>query len=119
MLEWFMKTGPMGLLILPVTMLLVVLTFGVAIGNRKRVMVAVLIALAFIPLLMGLVGTALGFARIDSVVNAYPGEASAEDIAQGESHAMQVTWLGGGATLVLLLFALGLLAVGETGEREV
>ena len=117
MLDWFVSTGPFGVLVVVVALGVIVFGAATGFGRKSKATVLLFLVLAFLPLILGLVGTMVGFATVDSVVNASPGSASPQELAHGRSQALQVTLLGGGATLLVLLFALGSLALADRDEQ--
>lgn len=116
-MDLLLESGIFGLLILlvsPALLLGGVLTLAL---TRSRKFLAIFAALAFLPLLLGLCGTWLGYRQIDAAVAA--GQIRVPGHPQGifvhaRREARSAAWLGGMATAGLLVAAgMGILVVKE------
>lgn len=113
--QYLASCGVIGFAILGLGLLL----FGVGVvlvtttGSRAALVVFVVVSLA--PLLLGVGGTALGYAKVRAV--AAQG-APPEAIDEGKATARRTTYLGGGATAVLFALAIVGFAVCGGPERD-
>ena len=100
----FLQTGIIGILILIVsTALLVTSVVFLIVGNRKAILITTL--LGVLPLLLGVAGTALGYAATNQTAGMLQ-ELPVEVIEEGLRAARLTSWLGAGCTLALWLVAL-------------
>ena len=120
-MDLLLKSGIFGLLILLVSPALLLGGVLALALTQSRKFLAIFAALAFLPLLLGLCGTWLGYRQIDAVVDAareaghtiYPDHPQGL-VAQGRREARSSSWLGGMATAGLLVAAgMGILVVKE------
>ncbi|MEZ6014087.1 MAG: hypothetical protein R3F49_03160 [Planctomycetota bacterium] len=108
-----MESGAMGLLSIAVT---VAVALAMLAAKSSRSTTIALTSLAFVPLALGLIGTAMGRKVMAQTMEATGGLATPADREAGERQALSSTWVGGAGTLVLV-FVLGCrVALGQGRE---
>jgi len=105
--------GVIGFAILGLGLLLFLVGVVLVTTARSRAALVVFVFVSLAPLLLGVGGTALGYARVRAV--AAQG-APPEAIAEGKEIAKRTTYLGGGVTAVL--FALGVVGFAVCGGPD-
>ncbi|MCH7225990.1 hypothetical protein [Haloferula sp. A504] len=111
-MDIFLRSGICGLLIILCFVILVVTAAILIPLTRSRRVVGVLALLAFLPILLGLCGTWLGYRQVDAVIDAAveAGQTQFLDhpqgvVACGRQEARYSSYLGAGATAALLVIA--------------
>lgn len=121
-MKLLLNSGVFGLLII-VGFFAILVTGAIVVGIlRSRRSAAVFGLLALIPLVLGLCGTYLGNLNVDRALQSMPPE-PAPDLesmeAAGRRAAMSTTYLGSGASAVLLLAAgCGLVLTNRPNKSE-
>ena len=116
MIQFIKVCGIAGFLCLFSTVCLLVASVVVACAAKSRKGLALLAALALIPLLLGAAGTAAGYSQIDR----WAESAQPQDqpmIQRGQEEARCPAYLGLGCTLSLLL-VIGIAAALKKREEE-
>jgi hypothetical protein len=111
--DFLASCGVIGFAILGLGLLLFLVGAVLVTTAGSRAALVVFVVVSLVPLLLGVGGTALGYARVRAV--AAQG-APPEAVAYGKEIARRTTYLGGGATAVL--FALGLIGFAVCGGPE-
>lgn len=118
MIEFIKVCGIVGILILLLTPMLLLADVLIAFLCKSRRPLAVFALVALIPLILGLLGTAAGYSK----VNKASGTTECLDTAtieHGRAQARYTTYLGGGSTGLLLLIAvIGMASKKHTAEQR-
>lgn len=104
MIEFIKGSGIVGCFILWLTPVLLLVDVLIAVLCKSRKPLAIFAVVAFIPLLLGLLGTAAGYSRVRSVSETVE-LSNAATIQHGRTQARYTTYLGTGSTGLLLLVA--------------
>ena len=119
-MNFFLNSGIFGLLIVVVFIVLMVTWVVILVTARSRRAMVLFGLLAFLPLLLGLVGTCLGRMHVNAYAREWGStivEHEQSVVAVGRRETWAPTWLGSGATVILLLAA-GCGMVLTEGERR-
>ena len=118
MIEFIKVCGIVGFIILLLTPVLLLLGILIAVLCKSRKPLAIFAVVAFIPLLLGLLGTAAGYSQVHSVSGRLePPDAAL--IQHGRAQARYTSYLGAGCTILLwLICALGAATKRENAEPE-
>jgi len=104
------RGGVIGFLVLALAAVLLLVTVVVLVSARSRAAVLTVLVLALLPLVVGVVGTGLGFLTVRANAAAHPQTFDESDFEAGRRQALITTWMGGGSTAMLVeLASLGLL----------
>jgi hypothetical protein len=108
MIEFIKVCGIVGIVILLLTPVLLLVDVLIAVLCKSRKPLAIFAVVAFIPLLLGLLGTAAGYSQVRRVSQTL----ESPDIAliqHGRAQARYTTYLGAGSTgLLLLIVVMGM-----------
>lgn len=119
-MDILLRSGIFGLLIVLCFVVLMVTAAILIPLTRSRRFVGVLTLLAFLPILLGLCGTWLGYRQVDAAVE--EGHVRFSDhpqgvLAQGRREARYSSYLGTAATTMLLLVAgIGAVVIRPPGK---
>ncbi|MBN1808442.1 MAG: hypothetical protein JW909_05200 [Planctomycetes bacterium] len=103
LLEMVARGGIIGFVVLLFSFILlvtgVVFVVMALTGGRFKPPFGIYLALAFVPLLLGIAGTGLGYMEINAVLRAFKGAPNPEEVAYGRKIAFFTTKFGIAGTL--------------------
>jgi len=111
-------SGLIGIGLLALTLMLLAGSIVILSSARSRGPIVVLLVLAFLPLLVGFLGTSLGLCEVETVCAAAGERSDPAIAAEGRRQAWSTTYLGAGATGLLVLVNLAALALGSGGAKR-
>ena len=97
--DWFFI-----MLVVFIAVILIPVGLWIVIASRRRKSIYFLLMMAFLPLILALLGTFVRIRTIETLAARYP-DASAEVIAAGSQEAWILTYIGAFGTLVPALIA--------------
>ncbi len=107
-MDLFLNSGIFGLAIVMAFLLLLVAGIVIVATTRSRATATTFALLAFLPLLIGLFGTSIGYRKVDAAAQMLPPEIAEHPqsvVAAGRREARIPVYLGAGASAALLVVA--------------
>jgi hypothetical protein len=114
--EWFRNGGTMGFFVLLLFVVLLVTGIILFRTARSRKPFAVYLCLALLPLGLGFLGTALGYAEVREAERSTVAELTQEDIEIGRTNSWYTTYLG--VTTAIPLLLVGLVGIASRKTRS-
>lgn len=102
MIHFIISSGIFGFLVIVMTCFLVPISIIILFLTKGRKAIVILALLALLPLGIGLIGTAIGYAAVKSASKTME-KPDQELIKSGQSEARNASYLGAGSTLLILI----------------